>query len=61
MKMFAQNKDDKKRIESILANLGFPTGKNDTINPETFTFEVFFDFYIKLTKRAEVERVFDEM
>ncbi|XP_072396815.1 1-phosphatidylinositol 4,5-bisphosphate phosphodiesterase classes I and II isoform X2 [Diabrotica undecimpunctata] len=61
LKMFAQNKDDKKRIESILQTLGFQTGKNDTINPEKFDFETFFDFYIKLTKRTEVEKVFNDI
>lgn len=59
--MFVQNKDDKKRIESILLSLNIPTGKNDTISPEKFTFELFFDFYVKLTKRTEVEKVFNEM
>nr|CAI5853820.1 unnamed protein product [Callosobruchus analis] len=61
VKMFAQNKDDKKRIESILHSLGFSTGKNDTINPDTFNFEMFFNFYIQLTKRTEVEKVFNEI
>ncbi|XP_057656050.1 1-phosphatidylinositol 4,5-bisphosphate phosphodiesterase classes I and II [Diorhabda carinulata] len=61
LKMFAQNKDDKKRIESILQNLGFQTGKNDTINPEKLDFEMFFDFYVKLTKRSEVEKVFNDI
>lgn len=59
--MFVQNKDDKKRIESVLQLLNIPTGKNDTINPDKFTFELFFDFYVKLTKRTEVEKVFNEM
>lgn len=61
LKMFAQGKDDKKRVESILQSLGFSTGKNDTINPQAFDFETFFNFYVHLTKRTEVERVFNEM
>ncbi|KAG5867225.1 hypothetical protein JTB14_027094 [Gonioctena quinquepunctata] len=61
LKMFAQNKEDKKRIESILHSLGFSTGKTDTINPESFDFEMFFNFYVQLTKRAEVEKVFNEI
>nr|XP_023015853.1 1-phosphatidylinositol 4,5-bisphosphate phosphodiesterase classes I and II [Leptinotarsa decemlineata] len=61
LKMFAQNKEDKKRIESILHALGFSTGKTDTINPETFDFEMFFNFYVQLTKRTEVEKVFNEI
>ncbi|KAJ8986065.1 hypothetical protein NQ317_003359, partial [Molorchus minor] len=61
LKMFAQNKDDKKRVESILQSLGFSTGKNDTIGPQNFDFETFFSFYVQLTKRTEVERVFNEI
>ncbi|KAJ8919539.1 hypothetical protein NQ315_002160 [Exocentrus adspersus] len=61
LKMFAQSKDDKKRIESILHSLGFSTGKTDTINPQAFDFETFFNFYVQLTKRTEVEKVFNEI
>ncbi|KAJ8944415.1 hypothetical protein NQ318_023188 [Aromia moschata] len=61
LKMFAQGKDDKKKVESILHSLGFSTGKTDTINPQNFDFETFFNFYIQLTKRTEVEKVFNEI
>lgn len=59
--MFTQNKEDKKRIESVLQSAGIPTGKNDTVSAEKFTFDLFLDFYLKLTKRTDVEKVFNEM
>lgn len=60
--MFAQNKDDKKRIESILrTTLALPAAKNDTISPEKFRFEDFFNFYIDITQRTEVRKVYNEM
>ncbi|XP_076273295.1 phospholipase C at 21C isoform X3 [Rhynchophorus ferrugineus] len=60
IKMFAQSRDDKKRVENVLSSLGLPYGKNDTINPAKFTFEDFFRFYMQLTHRVEVEKVFNE-
>lgn len=60
IKMFAQSRDDKKRLENVLSGLGMPYGKNDTINPAKFTFEDFFRFYMQLTQRTEVEKVFSE-
>lgn len=59
--MFTQNKEDKKRIETVLQTLSIPTGKTDTVCSEKFTFDLFLEFYIKLTKRADVEKVFNEM
>ncbi|CAH1173596.1 unnamed protein product [Phaedon cochleariae] len=61
LKLFAQNKEDKKRVESILHSLGFSTGKTDAINSDSFDFETFFNFYVQLTKRTEVEKVFNEI
>ncbi|RZC39107.1 1-phosphatidylinositol 4,5-bisphosphate phosphodiesterase classes I and II, partial [Asbolus verrucosus] len=58
IKMFAQSKDDKKRIEMVLHMTGLPNGKNDAISPEKFQFEDFFNFYKNLTQRTEVEKVF---
>lgn len=59
--MFTQNKEDKKRIESVLQSLGISTAKNDTVSSEKFDFDLFLDFYVKLTKRTDVEKVFNEM
>lgn len=58
--MCAQSRDDKKRLEALLSGLGLPHGKNDTINPDDFTFEYFYSLYVQLTQRGEVEKVFDE-
>lgn len=59
--MFAQSKDDKKRIETVLQSSGLPCGKTDTISPEKFQFEDFFNFYKNLTQRTEIEKVFNDM
>lgn len=59
--MFAQNKEDRKRVEKALDISGLPSGKNDTISGEKFQFEDFFNFYKNLTQRSEVEKVFNEV
>lgn len=59
--MFAQNRDDKKRVEKALETSNFPSGKNDSIPVEKFQYEDFFNFYKNLTQRTEVERVFNEL
>lgn len=59
--MFAQNKEDRKRVEKALDVSGLPSGKNDTISVEKFQYEDFFNFYKNLTQRSEVEKVFAEM
>lgn len=61
MKMFAQNKDDRKRVEKALDTIGVPSGKNDAISLEKFQYEDFFNFYKTLTVRSEVEKVFSEL
>jgi phosphatidylinositol phospholipase C beta len=59
--MFAQSRDDKRRIETVLQSTGLPHGKNDTISPEKFQFEDFFNFYKNLTQRSEIEKVFNDI
>ncbi|CAH0561313.1 unnamed protein product [Brassicogethes aeneus] len=61
LKMFAQSKDDKKRVETVLQELQMPHVKNDTISPEKFTFNDFFQFYKALTQRNEVDKIFNEI
>uniref|UniRef100_A0A1B6CHB2 1-phosphatidylinositol 4,5-bisphosphate phosphodiesterase n=1 Tax=Clastoptera arizonana TaxID=38151 RepID=A0A1B6CHB2_9HEMI len=61
VKMFAQNKDDRKRVEKALDASGFPSAKNDAISPSKFSFEDFFNFYKNLTQRTEVEKIFEEL
>ncbi|XP_011648252.1 1-phosphatidylinositol 4,5-bisphosphate phosphodiesterase classes I and II isoform X1 [Pogonomyrmex barbatus] len=59
IKMFAQNKDDRRRVEKALDISGFPSGKNDVIPLLKFQFEDFFNFYKSLTQRSDVEKVFE--
>ncbi|XP_054262256.1 1-phosphatidylinositol 4,5-bisphosphate phosphodiesterase classes I and II [Macrosteles quadrilineatus] len=61
VKMFAQNKEDRKKVEKALDASGFPSAKNDAISPQKFTFEDFFTFYKNLTARSEVEKIFEEL
>ncbi|XP_012253501.2 1-phosphatidylinositol 4,5-bisphosphate phosphodiesterase classes I and II isoform X2 [Athalia rosae] len=61
IKMFTQNKEDRKRVEKALDISGMPTGKNDAISLQKFQFEDFFNFYKSLTQRTEVEKVFDHI
>ncbi|GBM78881.1 1-phosphatidylinositol 4,5-bisphosphate phosphodiesterase beta-1, partial [Araneus ventricosus] len=61
VKLFAQNKEDKKRVEKALELCGVSTGKNDTINPEKFSFEIFQNFYRYLTGREEVDAIFERL
>lgn len=58
LKLFAQNKDDRKLIEKALDQSGLPSNKNETINPLKFNFQDFFSFYTNLTQRKEISSVF---
>ncbi|XP_069955490.1 1-phosphatidylinositol 4,5-bisphosphate phosphodiesterase classes I and II isoform X4 [Cherax quadricarinatus] len=58
VKLFARHGDDKKRVEVALEAAGLPSGKNDTVLLEKFTWETFLVFYHMLTNRLEVEKVF---
>ncbi|CAD5122039.1 DgyrCDS10491 [Dimorphilus gyrociliatus] len=61
IRLFSQHKDDRKRVEKALeaANLSF--GKNDSIAPENFSFDVFLTFYRHLCTRNEVDKIFYEL
>ncbi|KAK7575739.1 hypothetical protein V9T40_012025 [Parthenolecanium corni] len=59
LKMFSQNKEEKKRIEKALDSSGLPSGKNECLNPAAFSFEDFLTFYKNLTQRSELEKIFD--
>ncbi|XP_026732316.1 1-phosphatidylinositol 4,5-bisphosphate phosphodiesterase classes I and II [Trichoplusia ni] len=61
VKLLAQNKEDKKRVEKALSESGLPTGKNDTISQCKFQFEDFFAFYKNLTQRTEVQKIFNNL
>ncbi|CAF1218768.1 unnamed protein product [Rotaria magnacalcarata] len=59
-KTFASGKTEK-RIFEILKELGLPSGKNDEINPNDFTFEKFCDLYHKICPRTDIAVLFDEL
>lgn len=61
VKLLAQNKEDKKRVEKALSESGLPTAKNDTISLTKFQFEDFFAFYKNLTQRTEVQKIFNNL
>ncbi|XP_049835190.1 1-phosphatidylinositol 4,5-bisphosphate phosphodiesterase classes I and II [Schistocerca gregaria] len=61
IKIFTQNKEDRKRVEKALDISGFPSGKNDALSLQKFQFEDFFNFYKNLTQRTEVEKIFEEL
>lgn len=58
VKLFARHGDDKKRVETALEAAGLPSGKNDSVLLDKFTWEAFLNFYHVLTNRLEVEKVF---
>ncbi|KAL1505761.1 hypothetical protein ABEB36_005249 [Hypothenemus hampei] len=45
-------------VYSFLAELGLPSEKNDTIEPEQFTFEKFYALYHKICPRNDIEELF---
>ncbi|XP_066601294.1 1-phosphatidylinositol 4,5-bisphosphate phosphodiesterase classes I and II [Prorops nasuta] len=61
IKMFAQNKEDRKRVEKALGTSGMPSGKSDVLMLEKFQFRDFFNFYKSLTQRMDVEKVFNDI
>lgn len=58
MKVLAKHPDDRKRVEDALKSIGLPHTRTDGIPKDKFTWEVFLNFYNKLTTRVEVEKVF---
>lgn len=61
VKAFARHGDDKKRVENALESVGLPSGKNDSVGLDKFTWDAFVNFYHALTNRVEVEKVFCEL
>lgn len=57
---FASGRTEK-MVMQCLKDLGFASGKNDEIEPETFTFEKFYELYHKICPRADIEELFKEM
>ncbi|XP_072178631.1 1-phosphatidylinositol 4,5-bisphosphate phosphodiesterase beta-3-like [Diadema setosum] len=61
LKMFSSSTSDKKRVETALQVAGVHSGKDDTIDPKRFTFDVFFTFYLRLVNQKEVDKLFQEL
>ncbi|KAL3219350.1 hypothetical protein MRX96_030493 [Rhipicephalus microplus] len=59
--MFAQHRDDRKRVERALEAVGLAAGKNDTLAPERLSLDVFLRFYRHLVGRQEVDLIFDQL
>ncbi|XP_026463392.1 1-phosphatidylinositol 4,5-bisphosphate phosphodiesterase classes I and II-like [Ctenocephalides felis] len=61
IRLFASNKDDRRRVEKALDASGLPSGKGDSLSPSRFAFEDFYNLYRNLTQRAEAEQIFEEL
>jgi len=58
---FASGKKAENLVYSSLADGGFPSGKNDSIDPETFTFEKFYKIYQSLCPRTDIDDLFSQI
>ncbi|XP_018563838.1 1-phosphatidylinositol 4,5-bisphosphate phosphodiesterase isoform X1 [Anoplophora glabripennis] len=54
---FASGKTER-LVYQILSELGLPSEKNDTIEPEAFTFDKFYALYHKICPRNDIEELF---
>ncbi|KAF5282018.1 hypothetical protein FQA39_LY00542 [Lamprigera yunnana] len=54
---FASGKTEK-YVYQCLAELGLPSGKNDLIEPNQFTFDKFYALYHKICPRNDIEELF---
>lgn len=61
IKLFANGKDDRRRVEKALDVSGFPSGKGEMLSISKFLFDDFFNLYKNLTQRTEIEKVFEEL
>ncbi|KAK7474679.1 hypothetical protein BaRGS_00034044, partial [Batillaria attramentaria] len=61
VKQVASNREDKKKVEKALEAAGLKGDKVDSLDPQKFTFQNFFNFYHQLTGRTEVDMIFAEM
>ncbi|CAH1793119.1 unnamed protein product, partial [Owenia fusiformis] len=57
---FASGKTEK-MVMSQVKEIGLPSGKNDEIDPATFTFEKFYELYHRICPRNDIEEVFKEL
>ncbi|XP_070179515.1 1-phosphatidylinositol 4,5-bisphosphate phosphodiesterase classes I and II-like [Littorina saxatilis] len=61
VKQIASNREDKRKVEKALESAGLLNEKNDAVEPSKLTFENFFNFYIQLTGRSEVDLIFQQL
>ncbi|TGZ48488.1 Phosphoinositide phospholipase C, partial [Temnothorax longispinosus] len=54
---FASGKTEK-LVYQCLSELGLPSGKNDVIEPDDFTFDAFYALYHKICPRNDIEELF---
>lgn len=59
-KTFASGKTEKLVVQ-CLADVGLPSGKNDVMEREAFTFEKFYALYHKICPRNDIEELFRSM
>lgn len=57
---FASGKTEK-LVYQGLADLGLPSGKNDTMERADFTFDKFYSLYHKICPRNDIEELFRSM
>ncbi|KAK0163134.1 hypothetical protein PV327_006842 [Microctonus hyperodae] len=57
---FASGKTEK-LVYQCLSDLGLPSGKNDVIEPDDFTFEAFYALYHKICPRNDIEELFQSI
>lgn len=57
---FASGKTEK-LVYQCLSEMALPSGKNDTIEKEAFTFDKFYALYHKICPRNDIEELFRSM
>ncbi|XP_046430266.1 1-phosphatidylinositol 4,5-bisphosphate phosphodiesterase-like isoform X1 [Neodiprion fabricii] len=57
---FASGKTEK-LVYQCLADLDLPSGKNDVIEPDDFTFDKFYELYHKICPRNDIEELFQSI
>ncbi|GFR09230.1 1-phosphatidylinositol 4,5-bisphosphate phosphodiesterase beta-4 [Trichonephila clavata] len=57
---FASGKTEK-MVYQCIADVGLPSGKNDSIEPEDFTVEKFYQIYLNICPRNDIEELFQSI
>jgi phosphatidylinositol phospholipase C, beta len=60
LKTFASGKTEK-LVFQTLKDLELPDGKDDSMEPEAFTFDKFWEIYKKICPRTDIEELFNTM